>query len=182
MLRARVVEAVAELRRGACMHALRRKRLITYASTHATFDTARRRGLRGVAATAIALERWNPRTRRPRARWRRCCSRRSAPTTCPSRCCSTRCYDETRSVRRRVDAALSAVAHRHRVRQSIQEHLDEFQLAKPTIVAATGSSLPDTGHSSRAHGDLRTGGHELADEIRAGPRRDRARTGVRSRR
>ena len=44
----------------AVIHALRRKRLISYASTHATFLRHARRGLRGVAATRTALEWWNP--------------------------------------------------------------------------------------------------------------------------
>ena len=42
------------------IQAARRKRLITYESTLATFDRLARRGVPGVRATARALERWDP--------------------------------------------------------------------------------------------------------------------------
>ena len=44
----------------AVIHAARRKRLISYGSMHESFLRHTRRGLKGVAATRIALERWNP--------------------------------------------------------------------------------------------------------------------------
>jgi hypothetical protein len=44
----------------AVIHAARRRRLITYESTNAMFVRHARRGLRGVAALRVALERWNP--------------------------------------------------------------------------------------------------------------------------
>jgi hypothetical protein len=42
------------------IHAARRKRLITYESTHEVFLRHARRGLRGVRALRAALERWDP--------------------------------------------------------------------------------------------------------------------------
>jgi hypothetical protein len=50
------------------MHAARRKRLVTYESTLATFNRLARRGVPGVKAMRIALERWNPETRAKRER------------------------------------------------------------------------------------------------------------------
>ena len=44
----------------AVIHAARRKRLITYESTLATFQRLARRGVPGVKAMRVALERWNP--------------------------------------------------------------------------------------------------------------------------
>jgi hypothetical protein len=42
------------------LHVMRRKRLVTYASTREVFDRLAKRGRRGIGVTRIVLERWDP--------------------------------------------------------------------------------------------------------------------------
>ena len=128
-LAARLVEAAAELHRGRHPRRCDASGSITYASTHATFIRHARRGLqrcRGDSHRARALE--PGRTRRPRARWRRCCSRRMRAHGLPEPVLQFEVLDENGSFVARADAALP----QWRVTieyQSMQEHLDEFQVA-----------------------------------------------------
>jgi hypothetical protein len=125
------------------IQAARRKRLITYDSTLATFNRLARRGVPGVKAMRIALERWDP-TSKP-----------------------THSEPETLLIQILRDAGLPEPVTQFTVLdqyQSKQEHLDEFQAFKDdrrrnAVIAA--GYLPLVARWE----DLRSGGHRLVDDI-----------------
>jgi hypothetical protein len=153
----------------AVIHALRRKRLITYSSMHATFVRHARRGLRGVKATRIALERWDPANAASESEMETLLFQTMRSHGLPELVLQYEVFDQNGIFVARTDAALPQWKITIEY-QSMQEHLDEFQSAKDDrrrnrIVAAGYWPLV-----ARVD-DLRTGGHELADEIRAIARR-----------
>jgi hypothetical protein len=153
----------------AVIHALRRKRLITYASTHATFVRHARRGLRGVRATRIALERWNPANAPTESEKETLLVQTMRNHDLPELVLQYEVLDQNGIFVARIDAALPQWKITIEY-QSMQEHLDEFQIAKDDrrcnrIVAAGYRPLV------ARIGDLRSGGHDLAEEIRRVARR-----------
>jgi hypothetical protein len=149
----------------AVIHALRRRRLISYDSTHATFLRHARRGLRGVKATRIALERWNPANAASESEMETLLFQTLRAHDLPEPVLQFEVYDQNGLFVARTDAGLP----RWRITveyQSMQEHLDEFQVAaddrrRNKILAA--GYYPIVARV----GDLRSGGDELAEEIRA---------------
>ena len=113
----------------AVIHALRRKRLISYASTHATFLRHARRGLRGVAATRIALERWNPANAATASEMETLLLQTFRAHDLPEPVLQYEIYDRNGLFVARADAGLPEwkVVVEY---QSMQEHLDEFQIAR----------------------------------------------------
>jgi hypothetical protein len=151
------------------MQAARRQRLVTYESTLETFERLAHRGVRGVRAMRVALERWDPNAR------------------------VTHSDPEINLVQTLRDHGLREVVtqfivlddHGNFVAQtdvalpwlkvtidydSKQEHTDEFQLAEDArrrneIIAA--GYFPLTAR----YRDLRDGGHALVEQIRRVARR-----------
>jgi hypothetical protein len=149
----------------AVIHALRRKRLISYSSTHATFVRHARRGLRGVKATRIALERWNPANAPTESEKETMLVQTMRNHDLPELVLQYEVFDQNGIFVARTDAALPPWKITIEY-QSTQEHLDEFQIAKDDrrrnrIIAAGYRPLV------ARIGDLRSGGYELAEEIRA---------------
>jgi hypothetical protein len=149
----------------AVIHALRRKRLISYSSMHATFLRHARRGLRGVASTRIALERWNPAGAPTESEMETLLLQTLRAHDLPPPVLQFEVSDRHGQFVARTDAALPqwriTVEY-----QSMQEHLDEFQIAaddrrRNRIIAAGYWPLV------ARIGDLRNGGDDLAEEIRA---------------
>jgi hypothetical protein len=143
---------------------LRRKRLITYDSMHETFERLRRRGLPGVKATRLALERWDPKSKPTHSdmeTWLTQCLREHGISGLVTQFVV---LDEFGNFVAQTDGALP----QWRITieyQSMQEHLDEFQAAnddrrRNRITAAGYRPL----HAR--FNDLKSGGHELVDEIR----------------
>lgn len=142
----------------------RRKRLLSYDSTLATFERLARKGLPGVRATRAALERWDP---------------RSAPTESEMETWLVQILrrhgfgelvtqyvvrDEFGNFVARTDAALPPWRITIEY-QSKQEHLDEFQVAaddrrRNAIIAAGYKPL------AARYEDLRSGGHALVADLR----------------
>jgi hypothetical protein len=156
----------------AVVHALRRKRLISYASTHATFVRHARRGFRGIKATRIALERWNPANAASASEMETLLFQMFRAHDLPEPVLQFEVRDHNGLFVAYADVGLPqwriTVEY-----ESMQEHLDEFQIARDTrrrnrVIAAGYWPLV-----ARVH-DLRSGGHELADEIRAVARRQGA--------
>jgi len=153
----------------AVIHAARRKRLISYDSMHETFLRHARRGLKGVAATRIALERWNPANAASESEMETLLFQAMRAHDLPELVLQFEVLDQNGVFVARTDAALP----RWKVTieyQSMQEHLDEFQVAaddrrRNRILAAGYFPL------LARIGDLRAGGDELAEQIRAIARR-----------
>jgi predicted transcriptional regulator of viral defense system len=149
----------------AVIHAARRRRLISHASAHATFLRHARRGLRGVAVLRQELERWNPHTRPTESEMETLLLQTMRARGIPELVLQFEVYDERGLFVARTDAALP----QWRITvdyESMQEHLDEFQRARDDrrrnqIMAAGYFPL------SARIADLRSGGWDLADEIRA---------------
>jgi hypothetical protein len=153
----------------AVIHALRRQRLIGYESMHETFVRHARRGLKGVAATRVALERWDPSNAPTASEMETWLVQTLRAHDLPEPVLQYDVYDDNGLWVARADAGLP----QWRITieyESMQEHLDEFQIAKDArrrnrVLAA--GYFPLTAR----YNDLRSGGHELVEEIRAVSRR-----------
>jgi hypothetical protein len=147
----------------AVIHALRRKRLITYESTHAVFERLARPGVRGVKAMRLALEHWNPASRATASEMETLLLHVLRSAGLPEPVLQYTVYDDNGQFVADVDAGLP----QWRITieyDSKQEHSDEFQIAKDArrrdeILAA--GFFPLTAR----HGDLLRGGDELVDRI-----------------
>jgi very-short-patch-repair endonuclease len=155
----------------AVIHALRRKRLISYSSTHQMFIRHARRGLRGVAATRVALDWWNPANAATESEMETLLLQTFRAHDLSEPVLQYEVYDANGQLVARTDAGLPQwkVVVEY---QSMQEHLDEFQAARDDrrrnkILAAGYYPL-----MARA-ADLRAGGDELVEEILAIARRER---------
>lgn len=153
----------------AVIQALRRNRAITYESMSETFARHARRGLRGVRATRVALDRWNPANAPTESEMETLLVQTLRAHGLPEPVTQFEILDDRGQLVARADAALPqwriTVEY-----QSNQEHLDEFQVARDDrrrnrVIAAGYFPL-----CARAD-DLRRGGDELAAEIRAVMRR-----------
>jgi hypothetical protein len=146
------------------IQAARRKRLITYESTLATFERLARRGLRGARATRIALERWDP-TRKPtESDMETMLIQVLRDHDLPEPTTQFEVYDEHGSFVARTDAALPGWRITFEY-QSKQEHSNEFQLLQDdrrrnAIIAVGYYPL------AARYEDLRTGGERLVAEVR----------------
>ena len=164
------VETAAELRRS------RHPRGAAQATRHVRLDARRpslrhaSRGLKGVARDCGS--RSNAGTRRtppPRARWRRCCSRRCARTAFPSSCCSSR-YS-TRTASSSPAPTPRCPDGRSRSSTSRSRSTSTSSRSRPTTGAGTGSSRPATSRSSPGSATCAPADDELAEQIRAVARR-----------
>jgi hypothetical protein len=145
------------------IHAARRKRLITYESTLATFNRLARRGVPGVRAMRLALERWDPNTRVTHSDPEIDLVQILRDHGIPEPVTQFIVLDEHGNFVAQTDAALPKW-HVTIDYDSKQEHTDEFQLANDArrrneIMAA--GYLPLTAR----YADLRNGGHVLVDQI-----------------
>jgi very-short-patch-repair endonuclease len=160
------------------IHAARRKRLITYESTLRTFDRHARRGLKGTRAVRTALERWNPTQATTESEMETMLLQAIRSRGLPDPVLQFEVRDIRGALIGRVDAAyptsLLAIEY-----DSMQEHSDEFQLARD---ARRRNRLAAMGYLtlSARHADLRSGGAQLCEQIDAITRRRAAtdRTGV----
>jgi len=147
----------------AVIQAARRKRLITYDSTREIFDRHARRGVRGVRVMRAVLNEWDPALQPTESEMETlliqtvCAGGWSRPIP------QYEILDRNGVFVARVDAALPdlrlAIEY-----DSMQEHSDEFQLARDAqrrnrIVAAGWRVL------SARHRDLKNGAAELLDAI-----------------
>jgi hypothetical protein len=147
----------------AVMQAMRRKRLITYQSTHAVFRRLARRGVPGVKAMRVALERWNPDSRPTASEMETLLLHTLRSAGLPEPVVQYSVYDNNGQFVADVDAGLP----QWRITieyDSKQEHSDEFQIARDArrrdeILAA--GYFPLTAR----HGDLLRGGDELVERI-----------------
>jgi len=145
------------------VQAARRKRLITYESMRATFNRHARRGLKGVAALRIVLDRWDPESRPTESDMETMLLHPLRDHGLPDAVLQHEIGVH------RVDAAYPAarIAIEY---DSKQEHSDEFQLAKD---ARRRNALQAAGWVvlSARHADLKRGGQELYRQITAIMRR-----------
>jgi hypothetical protein len=153
----------------AVIHALRRRRFISYESANATFVRHARRGLKGVRALRVALERWNPDNAPTESEMETLLLQTLRAHNLPEPVLQFEVLDERGMFVARTDAALPSWKITLEY-QSNQEHLDEFQVAaddrrRNRIIAAGFFPLV------ARYDDLRSGGGELVDEIRAVMRR-----------
>jgi hypothetical protein len=146
----------------AVIQAARRKRLITYESTIATFNRLARRGVHGVAAMRAALARWTATATESEMETLLLQTLRGGGL--PEPALQHTIMDERGFFVATVDAAFPQwkIAIEY---DSKQEHSDEFQLGRDArrrneIVAA--GFLPITAR----HRDLLSGGSVLIDQIR----------------
>jgi very-short-patch-repair endonuclease len=146
------------------IHAARRKRLITYDSTLATFNRLARRGVRGVKAMRIALERWNPESRATESEMETRLVQVMRRHGLPPPVLQFEVTDRNGLFVARVDAALP----QWRITvdyDSKQEHSDEFQIARD---ARRRDEIMGAGYwpLTARHQDLVKGGADLVERIR----------------
>lgn len=151
------------------IHAARRKRLITYESTFDTFDRLARRGVPGVKAMRIALERWDPADRVTHSEMEVLLVQKLRAHGLPKPVTQFRIHDEFGNVVAEVDAAYPQwkIAIEY---DSKQEHSDEFQLQRD---ARRRNDILAAGYAvfSVRHEELRSGGSRLAEQVRTVARR-----------
>jgi hypothetical protein len=145
------------------IQAARRNRLVTYSSTLATFNRLARRGVDGVQAMRVALERWNPSSRPTDSDMEVLLIQALRAHGLPEPVAQFVVLDDQGRFVARADAGLPQwrIVIEY---QSKQEHSDEFQLAKDdhrrnAIIAA--GYLP----LAARYEDLRNGGDQLVAEI-----------------
>jgi hypothetical protein len=145
------------------LQAARRKRLITYESTLATFSRLRRRGLPGVGAMAEAMERWNPDSRPTHSDMEVRVLQILRDHGLPEPTTQFEVRDRYGNLVATTDLGLGRwqVVIEY---QSDQEHSDEFQIARDDrrrnkIIGAGYKPI-----MARKH-DVWSGGRELVDEI-----------------
>jgi very-short-patch-repair endonuclease len=151
----RYVEAVVQ--------AARRKRLITYESMREMFSRHARRGVRGVQVLRAVLDEWDPAHRPTESEMETRLLQILSEGGAPGVLAQYEIRDGRGAFVARVDLALpdARIAIEY---DSMQEHSDEFQLARDArrrnrIVAAGWRVL------SARHSDVRSGGSELLDAI-----------------
>jgi very-short-patch-repair endonuclease len=147
------------------VQAARRKRLVTFESTREMFDRHARRGLKGVRALRETLERWDPDSRPTESEMETLLLRALRENGLPQPVVQHDVTDARGAVVARTDAAYPDVRIAIEY-DSKQEHSDEFQVARD---ARRRNALQALGYSvlSARHADLRNGGTELCDQIRA---------------
>jgi very-short-patch-repair endonuclease len=147
------------------IHAARRKRLITHSSTRAMFDRHARRGLRGVKALRIALDRWSPNDRPSESDMETLLLQILRRHGLPDPVLQHEVRDASGALVARVDAAYpqARIAIEY---DSIQEHSDEFQLAKD---ARRRNALSAAGYRTLAarRADLVNGGQIFCTQVEA---------------
>ncbi|MGQ0826739.1 MAG: hypothetical protein ACT4OX_17230 [Actinomycetota bacterium] len=147
----------------AVIHALRRKRLISYESSHATFIRHARRGLKGVAAVRTALERWDPSQRATESEKETLLLQILRRHGVPEPVVQFEVYDQNGLFVARTEFGIRewkiTIDY-----DSMQEHLDEFQIARDN---RRRNRIMGAGYWPLVAriGDLRNGGGELVDEI-----------------
>jgi very-short-patch-repair endonuclease len=151
------------------LHAARRQRLITYASTKATFERLAGRGRPGVQVFREALERWVPSERPTESEMETLLLQMLRRADLPEPVLQYEVFDASGRFVARVDAALPD----YRIvieYDSIQEHTDEWATARD---ASRRNRLLALGYQpfSARHRDLTLGGNELTEAIRACIRR-----------
>jgi very-short-patch-repair endonuclease len=156
--------------------AARRQRLITYESTHATFERLQRRGRPGVAVFREALGRWRPDERPTDSEMETTLLQVMRKRGLPEPVLQYEVFDPSGRFVGRLDAALPD----HRVLieyDSRQEHSDEWALTRD---ARQRNRLTALGYRVLVarHADLKAGGSELAAAIRACMRSAPDATGV----
>jgi hypothetical protein len=150
------------------LHSARRQRLITYASTKATFDRLAGRGRRGVVVFRDALQRW-PGTKATESDQETLLLQVLRRNGLPEPVLQHEVFDDSGRFVARADAAYpqwrALIEY-----DSIQEHSDEWALARD---ASRRNRLLALGHTTLTarQRDLRTGGGELCAAIRACRRR-----------
>jgi very-short-patch-repair endonuclease len=147
----------------------RRRRLLTYESTKELFDRHARRGLRGVKAMRVVLERWDPDSRPTESEMETMLLQVLRRNGLPEPVVQYEVRDAADQFVARVDAAYPA-ARIVIEYDSKQEHSDEFQLSRD---ARRRNELQACGYAvlSARHADLRAGGGELRAQISAIMRR-----------
>jgi hypothetical protein len=151
------------------LHSARRQRLITYTSTRASFERLAGRGRRGVVVFRAALERWQPSQRPTESDMETLLLQVLRRNNLPEPVLQYEVFDDAGRFVGRVDAALPE--YRILIEyDSMQEHSDEWALARD---ASRRNQMMALGHQplTARHRDLRTGGRELAQSIRACMRR-----------
>ncbi len=150
------------------LHAARRKRLITYASTKATFDRLAGRGRPGVVVFREALQRW-PGTKTTESDQETLLLQVLRKNGLPEPILQYEVFDDAGRFVARVDAAYPQWGALIEY-DSIQEHSDEWALTRDSSRRNRLLALGHTTLTARHH-DLRTGGGELCAAIRACRRR-----------
>jgi len=153
------------------VQAARRRRLLTYESARATFDRHARRGLRGVATLRQVLDAWDPASRPTESEMETLLVHTLRDHGLPAPTTQFEVLDSTGTFVARVDAAYpdARIAIEY---DSMQEHSDEFQLARD---ARRRNAVQTAGFvvlSARKR-ELRRGGDELAQQIQSIMRRAR---------
>ncbi len=146
------------------LQAARRKRLITYESTMETFERHARKGVHGVKAMRIALERWNPTSKPTDSDMETLLVQVFREHGLPELVTQFEVRDDQGRFVARADAALPEWRITFEY-QSKQEHSNEFQLLQDdrrrnAIIAA--GYLPLAARWE----DLRSGGQTLVAEVR----------------
>jgi very-short-patch-repair endonuclease len=151
------------------IHAARRNQLVTYESTRAMFDRHARRGLRGVRALRVALDRWELESRPTDSDPETLLLQILREHGLPEPIVQFDIRDERGALIARVDAAYpdARIAIEY---DSKQEHSNEFQLAKD---ARRRNALAAAGWVTLAArwADLRQGGQIFCAHLRAALRR-----------
>jgi very-short-patch-repair endonuclease len=151
------------------IQAARRKDLVTYESTRAMFDRHARRGLRGVAALRVALDRWEVESRPTESDPETLLLQALRAHGLPEPVVQLEIRDERGALIARVDAAYphARIAIEY---DSKQEHSNEFQLAKD---AQRRNALASIGYVTLAARwvDLQRGGQIFCAHLDAALRR-----------
>jgi len=155
------------------VQAARRKRLITYESMRATFDRHARRGLKGVRALRVTLDRWDPSSRPSESDMETMLLQTVRQHGLPEPTLQYEVRDRDGHLLGRVDAAYPSarIAIEY---DSKQEHSDEFQIAKDARRRSAIQARGDWKVLTARHVDLRSGGDELCREIQLILRRNTA--------
>jgi hypothetical protein len=147
----------------AVIHALRRKRLITYESTHETFVRHARRGYRGIPAVRAALKLWDPSQRPTESEKETLLLQVLRAHGLPDPVIQFEVLDKNGLFVARTEFAITnwkiTIDY-----DSMQEHLDEFQIARDN---RRRNRIMGAGYWPVVAriGDLRSGGHQLVGEI-----------------
>jgi hypothetical protein len=152
------------------VQAARRKRLITYESMRATFDRHARRGLKGVRALRVTLDRWDPTSRPTESEMETLLLQALRSHRLPEPTLQYDVHDRSGQFLGRVDAAYPH-AHIAIEYDSKQEHSDEFQLARGARRNSSIQARGDWKVLSARYADLQNGGTELCADIRIALRR-----------
>lgn len=146
------------------VQAARRKRLITYESMRATFERHARRGLKGVRALRVTLDRWDPIARPTESDMETMLLNAVRQHGLPEPTLQYEVRDSDGHLLGRVDAAYpdARIAIEY---DSEQEHSDEFQRARDARRNRALQVRGDWKVLSARHEDLRCGGAQLCDDI-----------------